>query len=72
RTGRVSATLATGITVVDDEVDVDLSVAGHDRSLVLRVAAAAAHAQYPISRRSLIKLSATAPDDGERWDERTK
>ena len=71
-TGRVSAILATGVTVVDDEVEVDVERAVVDQSLVLRVAAAAAHAGYPISRRALIQLSATATPDGETWNERTR
>ena len=71
-TGRVSATLAQGVTVIDDEVEVDVELAGVDQSLVLRVAAAAAHAGYPISRRALIQLSATAIEDGEGWNERTR
>ena len=69
---RPSATLRPGVTVVDDEVEVDLDVADVDQSLVLRVAAAAAHARYPISRRTLIKLSATIADEGDVWDEPTK
>ncbi len=71
-TGRVTAVLRPGITVVDDEVEVDVAVAGVDQSLVFRVAAAAAHARYPISRRALVKLSATITDDGEAWHERTR
>ncbi|MEO6122918.1 MAG: [protein-PII] uridylyltransferase [Ilumatobacteraceae bacterium] len=69
---RASATLRPGVTVVDDEVEVDLDVADVDQSLVLRVAAAAAHARYPISRRTLIKLSATIADEGDVWSEPTK
>ncbi|MCU1368437.1 MAG: glnD [Ilumatobacteraceae bacterium] len=71
-TGKVQATLAEGVTVVDDEVEVDVAQAGVDQSLVLRVAAAAAHAGYPISRRTLIQLAATAVDDSATWDERTR
>jgi [protein-PII] uridylyltransferase len=71
-TGRVSATLAKGVTVVDDEVEVNVEQAGVDQSLVLRVAAAAAHAGYPISRRALIQLSATAIPNSETWNERTR
>ncbi|MCU1396433.1 MAG: glnD [Ilumatobacteraceae bacterium] len=71
-TGRVQATLREGVTVIDDEVEVDVEAAGVDQSLVLRVAAAAAHAGYPISRRALIQLAATAVEDGERWNERTR
>ena len=71
-TGRVQATLREGVTVVDDEVEVDVEIAGVDQSLVLRVAAAAAHANYPISRRALIQLAATAVDDSEDWNERTR
>ena len=71
-TGRVSAVLQPGITVVDDEVEIDVDVAVVDQSLVLRVAAAAAHARYPISRRALVKLSAIITDDDEDWNERTR
>jgi [protein-PII] uridylyltransferase len=71
-TRRVSAVLQPGITVVDDEVEVDVDAAGVDQSLVLRVAAAAAHARYPISRRALLALSAIITDDGEEWQERTR
>jgi len=71
-TGRVSAVLQPGVTVVDDEVEVDVDTAVVDQSLVLRVAAAAAHARYPISRRALLTLSATIIDDDEEWHERTR
>ncbi|HEY4332923.1 MAG TPA: [protein-PII] uridylyltransferase [Ilumatobacteraceae bacterium] len=71
-TGRVMATLRPGVTVVDDEVEVDLGLAELDQSLVLRVAAAAAHAGYPISRRALIALSATPTDHDEPWQDRTR
>jgi len=70
--GRDAAVLAPGVTVVDDEVEVNVEQAGVDQSLVLRVAAAAAHAGYPISRRALIQLSATATPDGDTWNERTR
>jgi [protein-PII] uridylyltransferase len=71
-TKRTSAVLQPGITVVDDEVEIDVDAAGVDQSLVLRVAAAAAHARYPISRRALLTLSAIITDDGEEWQERTR
>lgn len=71
-TGRVSAVLQPGVTVVDDEVEIDIDAAGVDQSLVLRVAAAAAHARYPISRRALVTLSATITADDEPWHERTR
>ncbi len=71
-TGRITATLQPGVTVVDDEVEVDVDVAEMNQSLVLRVAAAAAHARYPISRRTLIKLSAAITDDGRAWEEPSK
>ena len=52
---------------------VDLDDAGVDQSLVLRVAAAAAHAGYPISRRALLTLSATISRRRARpWHERTR
>ncbi len=72
RAGTMAVTLRQGVTVVDDEVQVDLDLAGIDQSLVLRVAAAAAHARYPISRRTLVSLSATHADVGQAWDEPTK
>ncbi len=71
-TRRVAAVLQPGITVVDDEVEIDVDAAVVDQSLVLRVAAAAAHARYPISRRALVTLSAIITDDGEAWNERTR
>jgi [protein-PII] uridylyltransferase len=69
---RPSATLFPGVTVVDDEVQVDLATAGNDQSLVLRVASAAAYAGYPLSRPALRSLSGTAVLEGEPWDERTR
>ncbi len=71
-TRRISAVLQPGITVVDDEVEIDVDAAVVDQSLVLRVAAAAAHARYSISRRALVTLSAIITDDGEEWNERTR
>ncbi len=71
-TGRVSATLRPGVTVVDEEVEVDLTLAEVDQSLVLRVAASAAHAGYPISRRALVALAATPNDIDEPWHDRTR
>ena len=71
-TGRIQATLRDGVTVIDDEVEVDVELAGVDQSLILRVAAAAAHANYPISRRALIQLASAAVEDGEAWNERTR
>ena len=70
--GRVAATLAPGVTVVDDEVEVDVDIAGDDSSLILRVAAEAAHAGYPISRSALLSLSGSATEIPDVWPERTK
>jgi [protein-PII] uridylyltransferase len=70
--GRVGAKLFTGVTVVDDEVEVDLREADADQSLLFRVAAAAARDGYAISRRSLLTLSSIAGDEGERWTQRTR
>ncbi|CAB4889670.1 unannotated protein [freshwater metagenome] len=70
--GRTVATLAPGVTVVDDEVVVDVDQAENDHSLILRVAAAAAHAGYPISRHALLSLSGTATDMPAVWPERSK
>ena len=70
---RPTATLRPGVTVIDDEVHVNLDLAEVDQSLILRVAAAAAHAGYPISRRALVALSGiTTDDDDAVWDERTR
>jgi [protein-PII] uridylyltransferase len=71
-TGRVQATLQPGIVVIDDEVHVDPVVAGVDESIILRVAAEAAHAQYPISRRGLMALSALNIEPGAVWHDRTR
>ena len=64
--------LQPGITVIDDEVEIDVAALVVDQSLVLRVAAEAAHARYPISRRALVALSAIVTDDTEVWHERTR
>ena len=69
---RITATLQPGVTVVDDEVHVDIARTGSDESLILRVAADAAHAGYPLSRRALIALSGTTSEVGEVWHERTR
>src|SRR4029453_13441042 len=62
----------TGVTVVDDEVEVDLREADDDQSLLFRVAAAAARDGYAISRRSLLPLSSVAGAEGGPWTERTR
>jgi [protein-PII] uridylyltransferase len=64
--------LQPGISVVDDEVEIDVDALVVDQSVVLRVAAEAAHARYPISRRALVTLSAIVTDDNEVWHERTR
>lgn len=66
------ASLAPGITVVDDEVEVAPELAGLTQSLIFRVAATAAHAGRRISRRSLIALSNTDVDQPIPWSERTR
>ncbi len=70
--GKVTATLAPGVTVVDDEIEVDVDLADDDHSLILRVAASAAHAGYPLSRKALVALSGTATETPEVWPERSK
>lgn len=69
---KVSTTLQPGITVVDDEVHVDVDRAGTDQSLILRVAEAAARSEYPISKRALLALSGTVAGDTGPWNERTR
>jgi [protein-PII] uridylyltransferase len=61
-----------GVYVVDDEVEVSHDVAVDEQSLAFRVAAAAAHGGYPISRRALVTMSGRATDDAEQWSERTR
>jgi len=61
-----------GVDVVDDEVELSHDVMVDEQSLTFRVAAAAAHGGYPISRRALLTLSGRATDDAEPWTDRTR
>lgn len=72
RQRRPPLVLQPGITVIDDEVEIDVDTLVVDQSLVLRVAAEAAHARYPISKRALVTLSAIVADDTDVWQERTR
>ena len=67
-----SAVLADGVRVIDDEVHVNLADAEEDQSLSFRVAAAAAHAGFPISMKALRALSCTVVDEDETWSEGTR
>ena len=70
--GRSVATLIDGVTVMDDEVQVDLAKAEEDQSLPFRVAAAAAHAGFPIGIKALRALSCTVVEEDEPWTEGTR
>jgi len=61
-----------GVFTVDDEVELSPDVNVDEQSLTFRVAAAAAHGGFPISRRALLTLSGRATDDAETWTERTR
>jgi [protein-PII] uridylyltransferase len=61
-----------GVVVVADEVELTADADVDEQSFVFRVAAAAAHAGYPISGRSLRMLASRSPQAGEAWTERTR
>jgi len=68
RVGRRSKEVARGITLYDDELHVDATVAAADPLTALRVAVAAAHDDVAIERESL-ELLATTPTLPEQWDD---
>lgn len=61
-----------GVTVADDEAQVTRDADVDEQSFVLRMAAAAAHAGYPIGARSLRMLASRGSEPGEAWTERTR
>jgi [protein-PII] uridylyltransferase len=61
-----------GVTVVDDEAQVTADADVDEQSFVFRMAAAAAHAGYPIGARSLRMMASRGPEPGEPWTERTQ
>jgi [protein-PII] uridylyltransferase len=61
-----------GVTVVDDEAQITADADVDEQSFVFRMAAAAAHAGYPISARSLRMMASRGSEPGEVWAERTR
>ena len=67
----VSATLAPGIVVIDEEARVGPDADLDAPSFVFRFAAAAAHAGLPLDGRSLRMLASRGVTPGEAWTENT-
>jgi [protein-PII] uridylyltransferase len=61
-----------GVTVIDDEAQITDDADLDEQSFVFRMAAAAAHAGYPIGARSLRMMASRGPEPGEVWTERTR
>ncbi len=61
-----------GVTVIDDEAQITADADVDEQSFVFRMAAAAAHAGYPISAQSLRMMASRGPEPGEVWTERTR
>ncbi len=61
-----------GVTVIDDEAQIIADADVDEQSFVFRMAAAAAHAGYPISARSLRMMASRGSEPGELWTERTR
>jgi [protein-PII] uridylyltransferase len=61
-----------GVTVIDDEAQITADADVDEQSFVFRMAAAAAHAGYPISARSLRMMASRGSEPGEQWSERTR
>ena len=61
-----------GVSVVDDEAQITRDADVDEQSFVFRMAAAAAHAGYPIGARSLRMMASRGPEPGEVWTERTQ
>jgi [protein-PII] uridylyltransferase len=68
---QVTATLAPGVVVIDDEAHVAADADVDEPSFVFRYAAAAAHAGYPLGGRALRLLASRGVPPGEVWSERT-
>lgn len=61
-----------GVSVIDDEAQITAAADIDDQSFVFRMAAAAAHAGYPIGARSLRMMASRGTEPGEAWTERTR
>lgn len=61
-----------GVHVVDGEVQLTAEADVDEQSFVFRMAAAAAHAGYPIGAHALRTLASRGPELGEPWSERTR
>ena len=72
RVARRDRELSPGVVLRDDEVVIEAGADLSDESLSLRVAAAAAHAGAPISRRTLTDLRDKAVPPGHPWRTTTR
>jgi [protein-PII] uridylyltransferase len=70
--GRQLPDHVVGVTVIDDEAQITTAADVDDQSFVFRMAAAAAHAGYPIGARSLRMMASRGTEPGEAWTERTR
>lgn len=61
-----------GVTVIDDEAQLTADADVDEQSFVFRMAAAAAHAGYPIGARSLRMMASRGSRPGEVWTEHTR
>jgi [protein-PII] uridylyltransferase len=71
RVAHVSAHLAPGVVVIDDEAHVEAGADVDEPSFVFRFAASAAHAGLPLGGRSLRLLASRGVAPGEVWSEST-
>jgi [protein-PII] uridylyltransferase len=71
-TGRWLPDRVRGATLVDDEVQLTSEADVDEQSFVFRIAAAAAHAGYPIGGRALRMMASRGVEPGEAWTERTR
>ena len=67
----VSATLAPGVVVIDDEAHISADADVDEQSYVFRFAATAAHAGFALGGRSLRMLASRGVPPGEPWTEGT-
>jgi [protein-PII] uridylyltransferase len=72
QSGRPLPDPVSGVIVADDEVQLTAEADVDEQSFVFRMAAAAAHAGYPIGARSLRMMSSRGVLPGEVWTERTR
>jgi [protein-PII] uridylyltransferase len=61
-----------GVTLIDDEAQLTVDAEVDEQSFVFRMAAAAAHAGFPIGARSLRMMASRGTEPGEVWSERTR